>query len=544
MGFRPSLVRLLDWVIVLALGALLAVIVTGGWTLRLGRTPVPITRPEDVLLGTLALFAIRFGLRPISFPRLPPAGIVLCGVVAYAAVFSFITVNRHLAFRTHALDLGYYDQLLWNITRGNGPLVSLPPMNAWGDHLSPILYLLAPLYLVFSTPLLLLVTQSVALGLGAIPVYLLARRRLGDARLAGVLAALYLINPTLHGINLRDFHATALAIPLLLSAVLCVEARRPWWAGAAIVLVLACREDAALPVLGLGLWVAVARRRWITGTGLALASLALLFVLTEGVIPYFRAAPYPHFQRYTHLGNTVGEIVETVFLHPLRTIAGMLSGRRLLYVLALLTPLGFLPLLGLVDLLPALPVLAQNLLSRDPVLFHHRTQYNAFVLPFLVVAAIAGVERLRGWSVSRGRWLTPGVVLGFAMILSLALTSRTVNELRVDRVVRTAHQRAAYQVMAAIPPEAAVSTQDPYVPHLTRRSTVFVFPVGLEQSDYVLIDLATDPWRKLPGWSLERRGSGVILRRREREVPTEYRYDVVRELDGYLLLSRRPGGAR
>ena len=540
MGVRPSLVRLLDWVIVLALGALLAVIVTGGWTLRLGGTPVAITRPEDVLLGTLALFAIRFGLRPLSFRRLAPARIVLCGVVVYAVVFSFITVNRHLAFRTHALDLGYYDQLLWNITRGNGPLVSLPPMNAWGDHLSPILYLLAPLYLAFSTPLLLLVTQSVALGLGAIPVYLLARRRLGDARLAGALAALYLINPTLHGINLRDFHATALAIPLLLSVVLCVEAGRPWWAGAAIVLVLACREDATLPVLGLGLWVA-ARRRWIPGIGLALASLALLFVLTEGVIPYFRAAPYPHLQRYIHLGSTVGEIVETVFLHPLRTIAGMLSGRQLLYVLALLTPLGFLPLLGLLDVLPALPVLAQNLLSRDPVLFHHRTQYNAFVLPFLVVAAIAGVERLREWSASPGRQLGPGVVLGFAMILSLALTSRTVNELRVDRVVRTAHQRAAYQVMAAIPPGAAVSTQDPYVPHLTRRSTVFVFPNGLEQSDHVLIDLATDPWRKLHEWSLERRGSGVILRRREGPAPTEYHYDVVRELDGYLLLARRSG---
>jgi len=530
-------VRLLDWAIALALAAMLAVILTGGWTLPLGRVRVPITRPEDVLLVALALFALRFWLRPVSCGRLAPLWIVLLGVIAYAALFSFISVTRHLAFRTHALDLGYYDQLLWNITRGNGPLVSLPEMNAWGDHLSPIMYLLAPLYLIWSTPVLLLVAQSVVLALGAIPVYALARRRLGDEPLAATLAVLYLVNPSLHGINLRDFHAAALAIPLLLAAVSLFEANRPWWCLAALILTLACREDAALPLLGFGLWIAVARRRWILGMGLALASVGLLFALTELVIPHFRAAAYPHLRRYSHLGGTVGEILRTVLLHPVSTLAGMASIGRLVYLLAILTPLGFLPLLGLLDLLPVLPVLAENLLSRDPVLFHRRSQYNAFILPFLVVAAISGIGRLRGWSTT-GR-LRPGVVLGFALLLSLALTSRTFNDLRVDRVVRTDHQRAAYTVMAAISPEAAVSAQDPYVPHLTRRSKAFVFPVGIEKSDYVLIDLATYPWRQLPDYRLDRQGSEVILRWREGGEPKERRYEVVKELDGYLLLKAR-----
>ncbi len=534
-------VRLLDWAILLTLAVMLAVILTRGWALPLGRVRVPITRPEDVLLVALALFAIRFWLRPVSFPRLAPRRVVVWGVISYAVLFSFITVTRHLAFRTHALDLGYYDQLLWNITRGNGPLVSLPEMNAWGDHLSPIMYLLAPFYLVWSTPMLLLVAQSVVLSLGAIPVYALARRWLGDERLAATVAVLYLVNPSLHGINIRDFHAAALAIPLLLAAVYFFEANRSWWCLAALLLALACREDAALPVLGLGLWIAVARRRWIPGVGLALASVGLLFALTELVIPYFRAAAYPHLGRYGHLGGTVGEILWTMLLHPVSSLAGLASVGKLVYLLAILTPLGFLPLLGLLDLLPALPVLAENLLSRDPILFHHRTQYNAFILPFFVVAAISGIGRLRGWSTPNappGR-LRPGVVLGFALILSLALTSRTFNDLRVDRIVRSDHQRAAYTVMAAIPPEAAVSTHDPYVPHLTRRAKIFVFPVGIEKSGYVLIDLATYPWRQLPDYRLDRQGSEVVLRWRKGGELKERRYAVVKELDGYLLLKAR-----
>ena len=89
-------------------------------------------------------------------------------MVAYAVVFSFVTVTRHLTFATHALDLGYYVQLVWNLARGAGPHVSLPEMHAWGDHLSPIMYVFVPAYWLVPGPVVLLVAQSVALALGGV----------------------------------------------------------------------------------------------------------------------------------------------------------------------------------------------------------------------------------------------------------------------------------------------------------------------------------------------------------------------------------------
>ncbi|MGH7385913.1 MAG: DUF2079 domain-containing protein, partial [Candidatus Rokuibacteriota bacterium] len=153
-----------------------------------------------------------------------PRRAVLIGVAAYAIVFSFVTVTRHFTFATHALDLGYYVQLVWNLARGAGPYVSLPEMHAWGDHLSPIMYVFVPAYWLAPGPVILLVAQSVALALGGIAVFGLARARLGDERPAAAFALLYLVNPSLHGINVRDFHAAALAIPLLLAAFWAVEA--------------------------------------------------------------------------------------------------------------------------------------------------------------------------------------------------------------------------------------------------------------------------------------------------------------------------------
>jgi len=495
-------------------------------------------RPEETFLALLLVVAVRTLLRPYALPAWSPARVVAAGVAAYAVLFSFITVTRHWAFRTHALDLGYYVQVLWSMSRGLGPYVSLPEMHAWGDHFSPTLYLLVPLFALFPGAVVLLIAQSVAFSLGALPLFALARRRLDSDPPAAAFALLYLLSPTLHGINIRDFHIAAFAIPLLLAAVYCFESGRMGWFLVAVVLTLGCREDAALAVIGLGLWIALARRRWLWGLGLAAGSLALLFFDIRVLMPYFRGEPYPHFLRYAHLGKSLGEILLNMVLHPLTTLGFMVSVEKLRYLLALLAPLGFLPLLAPWELIPALPTLAHNLVSRDPVLFHHRTPYNSFVLPFLLLAAVSGYARLSPRLSLAGR-PARRLVLGLAFLASLALTSRTLNDLAVKQWWPGERQRAAHAVLAQIPPAASVSAWERFVAHVATRPKVFVFPVGIEQSEYVLLDATTVPGRD-PDLGLDRRGKEVTLRVLGRDGPAQYRYEVVREREGYLLLKRSP----
>ena len=412
--------RLLDGAAVLAAAGLGAALVF--WSGRREHWP---WRPEHLFLLLLGLVALRVLLAPRPIPAVRPRRAVLVGVAAYAVVFSFVTVTRHLTFATHALDLGYYVQLVWNLARGAGPYVSLPEMHAWGDHLSPIMYLFVPAYWLVPGPVVLLVAQSVALALGGIAVFGLARARLGEERPAAVFALLYLVNPSLHGINVRDFHAAALAIPLLLAAFWAVEAGRPWLALLPGALTLLCREDAALPVMGLGAWMAAAHRRWLAGAVAASAALALLAVDVRWIIPAYRGEPYSHLGRYAHLGGSLPEIVANAILHPWRTLGTLGTVGRAVYLAAMLAPLAFLPLLGGWDLLGVLPALAQNLLSGDPVLYGFRTQYQSFVLPFLVLAAVGGYARLA----KRRPEAWPVAVLVVAMVASLALASRTVNNL-------------------------------------------------------------------------------------------------------------------
>src|SRR5260370_16013793 len=199
------------------------------------------------------------------------------------------------------------------------------------------------------------------------------------------------------------------------------EAGRPWLFAASVLLTLATREDAAIPVVGLGLWLAVSKRRWLWGAALVAGAFALLAADTRWLMPYFRGAPYPHFGRYAQLGRSVSEIVATVLLHPLRALGGVLTGKGCVYLGAVFAPLAFLPLLAPGALAGLAPALFENLLAQDPILFDYRTQYQSFVLPFLFLGAIAGYDRL---ALQRpGPWPKP--VPGVAMKARLVLAAGT-----------------------------------------------------------------------------------------------------------------------
>ncbi len=494
---------------------------------------VPWVRPENLLIALVLVGGLRFLLRPLTIPPFSASTVVGVATAGYALAFSFSTVTRHFNLQTHALDLGYYVQVVWSMATGRGPRVSLPEMHAWGDHLSPILWALVPAFWIVPGPVTLLVAQSMALALGAPAVYLLARRRLGDERLATLFALLYLVNPSLQGMNVRDFHAAALAVPLLLWAFVAAEAGRALLFMGALILILATREDAALAVIGVGLWLALGRRQWWAGAATALGAFAVLWIELRWIIPAYRGEPYSHLGRYAAFGGSLTEIIAGVMLHPLRTLGRLGIGDRAVYLLAMLAPLGFLSLLGPAQLAGALPALSQNLLNRDPVLFHHRTPYQSFVLPFLVLAAIAGAARLRA---RRPRLFQKGALV-LAVVASLVLSSRMMNQFAVYRWWPDLSDRAAHRVLARVPAEAAVSAQDPYVPHLSMRPRVFVFPNGIDRCDHVLLDTGSYPWRNLPGVTLRRDGDGVVIT--VGDGGGTHRYAVAAEDGRHLLLRRR-----
>jgi uncharacterized membrane protein len=530
-GAGPTpMVRALDAFAAVLLAITAVLIVTGGFRPAFG---VRLDRAEIPLVAAMAVAAIRHLIRPYAVSPRVPWRWVLGGVVAYSVLMSFVTVTRHFNLRTHAVDLALYDQIVWAIANVGAPWSSLPDLHGWGDHFTIILYLMAPLYWLLPSVIVMLVVQCVALAAGAFAVWGLGRRLLDDDGAAALLAVLYLLNPSLHGINIRDFHPQAMAIPLLLAALYFFETER--WAlfWGAVLLTLCAREDAGLPILGLGVWALAVRRRPWTGVGLAALGLGWMFVTTRWVIPFFRGEAYSHLERWQEFGGSVGSIALGILSNPLKVLGRVLSPQRLRYLAAVFAPWALLPLLAPLALVPLLPTLATNLLSRDDVLFHHRTQYMVYMLPFLTLAAILGFRRLAVW---RGpATARAAIVLG--LLISVALTARTVNDLMLSRWWPDARTRDVHALVARVPPRVVVGSDERIVPHLAHRPRVYIFPARLEDCEWVLVDIGEGSERNLLEWKPERDGARVVFRSSKGAVQT---FSLV-EARGSLLLLRRAG---
>ena len=83
-------------------------------------------------------------------------------------MFAAYSIARHAAFNSKAYDLGLHAQVFWNTSQGRLFASSIEVKNYLGDHVSPIILLLAPIYRLWPDPAWLLILQAVALASGAL----------------------------------------------------------------------------------------------------------------------------------------------------------------------------------------------------------------------------------------------------------------------------------------------------------------------------------------------------------------------------------------
>lgn len=336
-------------------------------------------------------------------------------VLGYAVLFATLSLLRHWSFHSTGLDLGVFDQIVWNTSQGRFMESTLSldrcvPHSFFGDHFSPILIALVPLYWVAPHPETLLIVQTIALALGALPIYLLARRLLprGSERLIWVLA--YVLGAPLAFITLYDFHEVSLAVFPLGLAMYFLVTRRTVPLAIALVAAFTVKEEIAL--IGIGFGVALAlQRRWWSATAVTAAS-ALVFIVTlKVIIPAFAGAPYQYIGRYASLGSSEGEILRSVLLDPVRTIGVLVAGEigsKVVFVLSLFAPGLLLAVWSRAVIVPALVPLGYLLLSDYGGEHTLHNQYGAPIIPLALGACIVGFA---GVGPRWKRRLTIGVVV-------------------------------------------------------------------------------------------------------------------------------------
>jgi uncharacterized membrane protein len=462
--------------------------------------------------------------------------LLAAAITAYASGFAALSALRYEAYFTGRFDLGNMVQAVWSTAHGH-PLrmtdLHGEQISRLAAHVDPILVLFAPLWWLWPSPHLLLVVQACVVALGAIPVFLLARKHLGSSRAALGFGLAYLLYPATGWLTLNEFHPVALATPLLLFAFWYLDEDRLLPFALFAIAAAASKEEIALVVAGFGIWYALAHRRWVAGTAIACAGAAWAAIAIAVVIPHFNAGAESDFYgRYSEVGGSAGGILKTALTHPLRIAEAAFSARDLHYLLELVAPLAALCLLAPLVLVAALPELAINLLSSTTTQTSIHFHYTAGLIPPFVIAAIFGAKRMSRWAFPVAAAIVVAALVGNYRLGPIPgwrhVPGGQTFQATAARV--TVHDHIADRALRLIPGNAVVSATNTLGAHLSARARVLSFPF-IQDSKWIAAD-ETQPGyadryapiptatqlaalRRNPEWQLVFEEDGILVFRRK-----------------------------
>jgi uncharacterized membrane protein len=421
-------------------------------------------------------------------------GIVVLALLFSIIIFDFL-VNKHNAFNTRTYDFARFSQAIWNTLQGRLLFSSIDARSILGNHFSPFMALLSPLFILWPNERVLFLVQAVSIATAGLILALILRKR--HRALAPWFLLAFFLNPAVHQMALFEFRRVILALPFLALSLFALAEKRRWLMLGALLIALLAKEDIGLFVFGVGLFLLLFQRDWRWGLGMMLLGFAWSLVVSFWVIPAFRTpgSEYPQLFYFNYLGNSYAEILDTLKQDPFIVPRQLFGMERLSALWRIFLPLGiFLPFLGADWLLIAVPSLLLLLFSGDAEMYGLQKWYPAAILPIFFTAIAIGLGR---FPMSKARWLTVWLLLATLAGYWLYSPLPGGREYVPSLYQVTDHDRLGLAIVQEIPPEASVSTQPHYTPHLTQRQNLYHYPwikIGQENIDYFLFDTQSSPY--------------------------------------------------
>ena len=403
-------------------------------------------------------------------------------LVVYVVYFTKVSIEVHDGLGTSSYDVGLYQQGVWLLGHGKAPFVTLMGRNMFGDHASLILLFVAPTYRLFPSASTLFFFQSLFIALGALPVFLAARKRLASEAMAVALAACFLIHPAVGWTNRENFHPDSF-VAFFVGMAIYGALERKWrlyWVF--VVLTILVKEDVVLVLVPLGIWVAMKRDRRVGVATMAAtvgATLLGMFLLMRSLI----GVPTRNGWRIPFGGP--GGLIREAIERPDNVIDHFRSDNRPFYFWQMTFPVAFVfarrPGLASVSLL----VIGTNMLSTFSYQYHLEYHYSLIAVPAILMGTVHALERVgRLWRrrlVGVVAFTSVWACLMWGVVpLGSILTPGAKDPIgRAQPYYWPADHPVAVAARALfddIPAGASVAAYHALTPHLAERKLIYQFP--------------------------------------------------------------------
>ena len=460
-------------------------------------------------------------------------------IFGYFFVFELLSILRYLSLHSTLLDLGIYDNKVWRIARFGEFSYSID------GHLRAIIILFAPLYLIVSSPVVLLTIQTLMLTLGGVILFRYSHLIL-DSRSAAIIILLsYFLYPSLEFNNLFDFHTDHLIIPIFFAAFYFMEREKKGLFLLSLFPGLFLKEPLLFSIAGMGLYAILRKRWWWEGLLVIVIPLFSFYIHWNFIVPAFSDGShavttysFPH--PFSHLGISPFLIIFKPWI-ILKELF-LTDPAKMGFVIVIFMPLLFLPVFSLGPLVTSIPHLIISIISHNPSHYSMAGQYTASLIPGFFVAMIFTIKKIQKY---RKEVVRP-------VLISLLLVGLYYNVVQSPSplslkfwVYKNWYDKHSYLstkrdreiirlIKTHIPadPEIALCTQNT-LNHafLAHRKRYFSFPYRVKEVDYVILDL------KRPLFLGEASASPKELRQKMKEIETDFQ-EVV-GWDGFFILRRK-----
>ncbi|MGZ4036490.1 MAG: DUF2079 domain-containing protein, partial [Bacteroidia bacterium] len=430
-------------------------------------------------------------------------------LLVFGVIYSSISLVNHYKFRTFGLDLGIYNNALYDFSHfhsNNYSIMDHMFSNILSDHFSLIPFIVSPLYWIFDS-YTMLVFQVFIMLFGAAGIYKIFQLRSAQKFIPELAMLHFLGIWALYSALSFDYHDNVTAAMLL-----------PWffyyvqvgdWKKSIVfyLLIIVSKENMALwscfICLGLAIHYYKDKKKMKRLLLLSVFSVVYFWVIINYVMPFFRDTrkdAYLHFN-FDVIGSNFGEAILTILQKPgycfkllfvspdpdpiLRDI------KEELHFMVIVSG-GYALLFRPYYFLMLIPIYAQKMWNNDFGKWGMNAQYSIEFAPVLTTCLFSVLCSIKNHrlvyilsiaAVALTFWFT---IAKLDWRHSLWFNKAACVPYIREHYVTPYNVKEIYKVLKLIPKEAKVSASNNAVPHLCNRETIYIFP-KVNDADHVLI---------------------------------------------------------
>lgn len=428
--------------------------------------------------------------------------------IAFFLFVSCWTVGRVYSFSTPTFDFGIFCQMFYNMKESGLPMTTVERdglLSHFAVHVSPIYYALLPFYWLAPTPATLQVLQAAVITSAVIPLWKIGKYHNLTGAQQTLICAVFLLYPAYSGGTSYDIHENCFLTPLLLWLFYGIDRKNTAITATAAILTLMVKEDAAVYVAVIALWLIVKTvlhfkkldiSNLITGIIMLAISLGWFFLVTgylaksgEGVMTY-------RYSNFMYDGSSsLLTVIKSVILNPMKAVYECVDIEKLYFIAMTLLPFLGLPLLTrrYERYILLIPYILVNLMSDYQYQHDIFFQYTFGSTAFLVYLAVVNLADIRiNWQ--------RVTVLAAAFIVSVACFYKVVVPKAIHYPVQAVRYYDFYQnirdALSEIPDGASVTATTFYTTYLSQREILYDVryssPQHLLETQYVVLNVSAD----------------------------------------------------